>query len=119
MDNIGLDDFYFNHLSIDDSQKVRAAIFMFTDLFGLTRFEKNTIVRFVLTVRKNYRRVPYHNWAHGFAVSNSMYTIIKKTKGTFKQYEVSNIRIQLHVELVHSKRSNSAYSTIFVDRSCC
>ena len=67
---------------------------MFVDLFGLDRFENETLVsrdmsymvsflllggkkvlyvefnsfsqvRFFITVKKNYRSVAYHNWAHG------------------------------------------------------
>ena len=60
--------------------QVRTAVFMFVDLFGLSRFDQNSLVRFCLTVRKNYRRVPYHNWTHGFAVANSMYAILKRAK---------------------------------------
>lgn len=32
--------------------------------------------RFTLSVRKNYRRVPYHNWTHGFSVAHSLYVFI-------------------------------------------
>lgn len=31
---------------------------MFIDLFGLVRFDMDELYRFVLTVKKNYRRVP-------------------------------------------------------------
>lgn len=68
--------------------KVRHAIYMFVDLFGLTRFEKDCLIRFTLTVKKNYRRVPYHNWTHGFSVANSMYTIIKHAPKRFRPLEV-------------------------------
>ena len=40
---------------------------------------------------KNYRRVPYHNWTHGFAVANMMYCIIKHNPSVFKTIEVSNV----------------------------
>ena len=56
----GLDQFWFDQYSIDDMHKVRSSIFMFVDLFGLARFEMKSLARFCLTVRKNYRRVPYH-----------------------------------------------------------
>lgn len=61
---------------------------MFIDLFGLTRFDKDSLIKFTLTVRKNYRRVPYHNWTHGFSVANSMYAIVKHSPGTFDFIEV-------------------------------
>lgn len=88
-DSVGLDDYYFNHFKVGDYEKCRNVIAMFTDLFGLTKFDKNCLLRFTLTVRKNYRRVPYHNWSHGFSVANSMYTILKNSKGIFNPNEVN------------------------------
>lgn len=71
--------FTFSPFIIDDYQKVIHSIYMFIDLFHLKQFDKLSLVKFVLTVRKNYRRVPYHNWTHGFSVANSMYNILKRT----------------------------------------
>lgn len=85
-----IDNYHFNPFAFDDYQKARCTIYMFIDLFGLQRFEKEELVRFVLTIRKNYRRVPYHNWTHGFSVANTMYTVIKKSTDTFRPVEVSN-----------------------------
>ncbi|KAJ8950657.1 hypothetical protein NQ318_010858, partial [Aromia moschata] len=83
----GIDDYYFNPFGLDDYEKVRHAIYMFSDLFGLNGFDQATLLKFTLTVKKNYRRVPYHNWTHGFSVANSMYCIIKHSKGIFRQAE--------------------------------
>uniref|UniRef100_A0A0A9XJX4 Phosphodiesterase n=1 Tax=Lygus hesperus TaxID=30085 RepID=A0A0A9XJX4_LYGHE len=82
-----LDDFHFNVFQLDDDSKVRQAVLMFRDLFGLARFDRDSLIRFILTVKKNYRRVPYHNWSHGFSVANSMYAIIKHSNGTFSSNE--------------------------------
>ena len=38
-------------------EKVKKALFMFVDLFGLDRFDYETLVRFTITVKKNYRQV--------------------------------------------------------------
>ena len=40
---------------MDDREKIRKALFMFVDLFGLDRFDYETVVRFLITVKKNYR----------------------------------------------------------------
>lgn len=82
-----VDEFHFNVFDIDDFEKARHAIFMFKDLFGLNRFDEDSLIRFTLTVRKNYRRVPYHNWTHGFSVANTMYAIIKHSGGVFSEGE--------------------------------
>lgn len=81
--------YYFSVFKLDDFKKAQHAIYMFKDLFGLSKFDTDSLIRFTLTVRKNYRRVPYHNWAHGFSVANSMYTVIKRSQDTFQANEVS------------------------------
>lgn len=85
----GIDSYDFSPFEIDDHQKALYSVFMFKDLFGLGRFDQNSIVRFTLTVKKNYRRVPYHNWTHGFSVANTMYSIIKNCGAVFRPNEVS------------------------------
>lgn len=42
-----------------------------------------------MSVRKNYRRVPYHNWKHAVTVAHCMYVILQKTSGIFTELEVS------------------------------
>ena len=49
--------FTFYALNLDDMEKVKKALFMFVDLFGLDRFDYETLVRFTITVKKNYRQV--------------------------------------------------------------
>lgn len=57
-----IDNFFFCPYVLSDFEKAAHTVYMFIDLFGLERFDKTTIIRFTLTVKKNYRRVPYHNW---------------------------------------------------------
>lgn len=83
-----IDDYYFNSFAYCDDEKVCFAVHMFEDLFGLRRFDRECLTRFTLTIRKNYRNVPYHNWSHGFSVANTMYTLIKKTSDVFRPIEV-------------------------------
>lgn len=97
-DVIGIDNYYFNPFELKDHEKAKEAIYMFANLFGLNKFDQSSLVRFTLTVRKNYRRVPYHNWTHGFSVANSMYCILKHSKGVFNNNEV---RIELLSENIN------------------
>lgn len=82
-----MDNFAFSPFILDDYKKATHSIHMFIDLFGITRFDRVELVKFVLTVRKNYRRVPYHNWTHGFSVANTMYNILKRAV-VFNVHEV-------------------------------
>ncbi|UYV79496.1 hypothetical protein LAZ67_17002900, partial [Cordylochernes scorpioides] len=51
------------------------------------RLDPDCVARFTLTVRKNYRRVPYHNWGHGFAVANAGYAFINACPQIFNELE--------------------------------
>ncbi|CAG9856919.1 unnamed protein product [Phyllotreta striolata] len=104
---VGLDNYYFNPFELDDVEKVKHAMFMFNDLFGTNGFDQACLLRFILTVKKNYRRVPYHNWTHGFSVANSIYCIIKNSGEAFNKNE----RLALYVgalchDLDHRGKNN-------------
>lgn len=71
------------------SRKVRATNRTIAVQFAVVfRFEYDDLVRFSLTVRKNYRRVAYHNWTHGWSVAHAMYVILRMTH-IFTEQEVS------------------------------
>ena len=77
-------------------EKVRKALFMFTDLFGVERYNYSRLVTFLLTVRTNYRSVVYHNWSHGFHVANSIYSILKVSQDVLDLWNlVGDVRIPL------------------------
>ncbi|KAL7630071.1 UNVERIFIED_CONTAM: hypothetical protein RMT77_019799 [Armadillidium vulgare] len=86
-DNLpGVHEFSFNSLELK-GKMVPHMLYMFKDLFGVRNFDKDSLIRFFFTVRKNYRGVPYHNWKHGFCVANSMYVIIKGSPCVFYNLE--------------------------------
>ncbi|XP_050513752.1 probable 3',5'-cyclic phosphodiesterase pde-5 isoform X1 [Diabrotica virgifera virgifera] len=84
---VGIDNYYFNSFDIQDLEKTNQAIHMFNDLFDASLFDQTCLLRFALTVKKNYRRVPYHNWTHGFSVANTIYCILKHSKKIFTRNE--------------------------------
>lgn len=105
--SVNVDDYYFNPFDLKDYDKARHAIYMFTDLFGLNMFDQHSLLKFTLTVKKNYRRVPYHNWTHGFSVANSMYCILKRAQDIFSLNE----RLALYIgalchDLDHRGKNN-------------
>ncbi|XP_055635980.1 probable 3',5'-cyclic phosphodiesterase pde-5 isoform X2 [Toxorhynchites rutilus septentrionalis] len=102
-----IENYYFSPFQIDDYQKVIYTVYMFKDLFGLAKFDQNCLIRFSLTVKKNYRRVPYHNWTHGFSVANTMYSIIKHSSSTFRPNECLALFIgSLCHDLDHRGKNN-------------
>jgi len=40
-------------------------------------FSLQTLCRFLLTVKKNYRNVAYHNWRHAFNVCQLMFATLQ------------------------------------------
>lgn len=74
---VDLIDYYLDPYKIDEFRKCKYVITMFRSLFTLDNFEVSTLTRFVLTVKKNYRNVPYHNFDHGWTVAHSMFVMLK------------------------------------------
>ncbi|GAB1598501.1 hypothetical protein Ahia01_000127200 [Argonauta hians] len=73
---------YHNQCTDDEFQKVKSMEGS-QSLLELSELNMDNFTRFVLTVRRNYRNVPYHNWTHAFSVTQTMFTILKKSKHKF------------------------------------
>ncbi|XP_041363475.1 dual 3',5'-cyclic-AMP and -GMP phosphodiesterase 11-like [Gigantopelta aegis] len=72
-------DYNFSDFCLDDDGTLRATIRMFIDLDLIENFRINyeTLCRWLLSVKKNYRNVTYHNWRHAFNVAQTMFCMIK------------------------------------------
>ncbi|CAF1370322.1 unnamed protein product, partial [Didymodactylos carnosus] len=80
--------FDFSPWDVTNDQKPIYVVYMFLDLANAdvshaNRYDFECLMRFILTVRKNYRNVPYHNWSHAFSVAHAIYTVIKQTDHHF------------------------------------
>ncbi|KAL5107671.1 putative 3'5'-cyclic phosphodiesterase pde-5 [Taenia crassiceps] len=85
-----------------------AFIYMVHDVIGKSVIDLQTLIRFTLTVRKNYRDVIYHNWYHGFSVAHGAYVEIKREDCSFTQVEKLCILIAaLCHDLDHRGTDNS------------
>ncbi|GCB77635.1 hypothetical protein scyTo_0016721, partial [Scyliorhinus torazame] len=75
---LSIDEFHFNDFSLDKDAMITAALRMFMELGMVQKFkiDYETLCRWLLTVRKNYRMVLYHNWRHAFNVSQCMFAIL-------------------------------------------
>ncbi|KXJ16407.1 putative 3',5'-cyclic phosphodiesterase pde-5 [Exaiptasia diaphana] len=64
----------------DDDTLTHYFVNMTREVFEIcqVRVDFDTIVRFTIMVRKSYRNIPYHNWAHAFSVSHSIYVMLRK-----------------------------------------
>ncbi|XP_047126278.1 cGMP-dependent 3',5'-cyclic phosphodiesterase isoform X2 [Hydra vulgaris] len=78
-----MDEFTFMpriELSQHDSIQVVLAMFVDLDLIRKLKIRDSTLVRFILTVRRAYRDVAYHNWTHSWTVAHFSYLLLKSTK---------------------------------------
>lgn len=56
-------------------------MFLDLDLIGRFHIEYEVLCRWLLSVKKNYRNVTYHNWRHAFNVAQMMFAIITVSSG--------------------------------------
>ncbi|XP_033984778.1 dual 3',5'-cyclic-AMP and -GMP phosphodiesterase 11A [Trematomus bernacchii] len=75
---LGIDKLYFDDFSLDMDAMITAALRMFMELGMVQKFkiDYETLCRWLLTVRKNYRMVLYHNWRHAFNVCQCMFAML-------------------------------------------
>ncbi|KAM7407410.1 hypothetical protein PAMA_003233 [Pampus argenteus] len=75
---LGIDKLSFDDFSLDVDAMITAALRMFMELGMVSKFkiDYETLCRWLLTVRKNYRMVLYHNWRHAFNVCQCMFAML-------------------------------------------
>ncbi|XP_057659841.1 dual 3',5'-cyclic-AMP and -GMP phosphodiesterase 11 isoform X4 [Diorhabda carinulata] len=78
----GLLDFAFDDIRLSDDDTLTACLRMFLDLSLVETFhiDFDVLCRWLLSVKKNYRDVTYHNWRHAFNVGQMMYSILHATR---------------------------------------
>ncbi|XP_064603088.1 cGMP-specific 3',5'-cyclic phosphodiesterase-like isoform X2 [Liolophura sinensis] len=63
-------------LSDDDTIKATMRMFMDSGVISEFRVPTNVLVRWICSVKKNYRPVTYHNWRHAFNVTQTMFCML-------------------------------------------
>ncbi|XP_036173496.1 cAMP and cAMP-inhibited cGMP 3',5'-cyclic phosphodiesterase 10A isoform X2 [Myotis myotis] len=83
-------------------------VYMIHRSCGTSCFDLEKLCRFIMSVKKNYRRVPYHNWKHAVTVAHCMYAILQNNLGLFSDLERKGLLIAcLCHDLDHRGFSNS------------
>uniref|UniRef100_A0A183BM06 Phosphodiesterase n=1 Tax=Globodera pallida TaxID=36090 RepID=A0A183BM06_GLOPA len=108
-----LDLFEFNGNRLSELEKPLYAVYMFKTLFdGVISYDSDDLIRFVLTVRKNYRKVPYHNWTHGWTVAHAMFVFLRATN-IFQPLEaVALYMASISHDLDHRGKNNAYMKTM-------
>ncbi|XP_008483571.1 dual 3',5'-cyclic-AMP and -GMP phosphodiesterase 11A [Diaphorina citri] len=82
----------FNDFSLQPDETILAAVRMFEELQLTSEFNIRRLVlyKFLVTIKRNYRQVPYHNWWHAFNVTQMMFSILINCEmtNTFSDLEV-------------------------------
>ncbi|KAM6972602.1 cGMP-specific 3',5'-cyclic phosphodiesterase-like [Aplochiton taeniatus] len=111
-------DFKFNDFGLSEEATTQAAVRMFLDLNLVQEFniDYNSLCQWVLSVRRGYRNVPYHNWSHGLSTAQCMFAMLMTTgelQEKFSRLEVLALMIAtLNHDLDHRGVSNS-----YIERS--
>nr|CAH8869984.1 unnamed protein product [Trichobilharzia regenti] len=73
-----LDKFSFTDVRLSDEDTLKACIRMFHEMNFIKsiHFDLLSFARWLLSVRKNYREVTYHNWRHAFNVTQTMFCML-------------------------------------------
>lgn len=76
--HFNLHELAFDDIDLTDDDTLRACLRMFLDLDFVERFhiDYSVLCRWLLSVKKNYRNVTYHNWRHAFNVAQMMFAIL-------------------------------------------
>lgn len=79
-------EFHFCDFEFTELDLVKCGIKMYYELGVVDKFHipRETLVRFVYSVSKGYRKITYHNWRHGFNVGQTMFTLLMT--GDLKRY---------------------------------
>ncbi|CAD5205461.1 unnamed protein product [Bursaphelenchus okinawaensis] len=108
-----LDSFAFNGYQLKDIEKPLYAVYMFKTLFSdIIQIDTDDLIRFFLTVRKNYRPVPYHNWTHGWTVAHAMFVFLRKTKIFTPHEKLSLFVAAICHDLDHRGKNNEYMKTM-------
>ena len=69
---------------------LQAALRMFIDMDFPGRFhiDYTVLCRWLSSVKRNYRALPYHNWRHAFNVTQMMFAVLTQTQWWKKLGEV-------------------------------
>ncbi|CAH0554948.1 unnamed protein product [Brassicogethes aeneus] len=80
--NFNLYSFTFIDFELNDVETCKATIRMFLECNLVQQFHipYDVLCRWVLSVKKNYRPVKYHNWRHALNVTQTMFAMFKTGK---------------------------------------
>ncbi|XP_014774802.2 cGMP-specific 3',5'-cyclic phosphodiesterase-like [Octopus bimaculoides] len=97
--------------SEDDTVLVAVSIFLEAKTLSVLNISKELLYKWILTVKKNYRPVIYHNWRHAINVTQMMFCML--TTGKLQIYFTEFDRICLLVASLCHDLDHRGYNNSF------
>ncbi|EEB10808.1 cAMP/cGMP cyclic nucleotide phosphodiesterase, putative [Pediculus humanus corporis] len=107
--------FKFIDFKLPDEDTCRATIRMFMECNLIKHFQipYNVLCRWVLSVKKNYRPVKYHNWRHALNVAQTMFAMLKtgKMERFMTDLEILGLLVACLCHDLDHRGTNNAFQT--------
>ncbi|XP_068745612.1 cGMP-specific 3',5'-cyclic phosphodiesterase-like [Montipora capricornis] len=107
--------FEFNDFELTDDETILSSIRIMLELgfMNAVHTKEETVCRWLLSVRKNYRPVIYHNWRHAYNVAQSMFTML--TTGNMRRFfcdlEIFALIVACYCHDLDHRGTNNAFQT--------
>ncbi|KAG7200832.1 hypothetical protein KM043_003202 [Ampulex compressa] len=107
--------FTFIDFDLTDEDTCRATIRMFKQCNLIQKFHipYEVLCRWILSVKKNYRPVKYHNWRHALNVAQTMFAILKtgKMEQFMTDLEILGLLVACLCHDLDHRGTNNAFQT--------
>ncbi|XP_036234287.2 cGMP-specific 3',5'-cyclic phosphodiesterase [Bactrocera oleae] len=107
--------FKFIDFNLCDDDTCRAVLCMFVQCNLVSKFQipYEVLCRWVLSVRKNYRPVKYHNWRHALNVAQTMFAMLKtgKMERFMTDLEILGLLVACLCHDLDHRGTNNAFQT--------
>nr|CAD7401493.1 unnamed protein product [Timema cristinae] len=100
-------------LSDDDTCRATVRMFLQCNLVKQFHIPYDVLCRWVLSVKKNYRPVKYHNWRHALNVAQTMFAMLKtgKMERFMTDLEVLGLLVACLCHDLDHRGTNNAFQT--------
>ncbi|XP_059488412.1 cGMP-specific 3',5'-cyclic phosphodiesterase [Neocloeon triangulifer] len=107
--------FTFIDFNLEEHDTCRACMRMFMELNLINRFHipYHVLCRWVLSVKKNYRPVKYHNWRHALNVGQTMFAMLKtgRMEQFMKDLEIFGLLVACLCHDLDHRGTNNSFQT--------
>ncbi|XP_046813368.1 cGMP-specific 3',5'-cyclic phosphodiesterase isoform X2 [Vespa crabro] len=107
--------FTFTDFDLTDDDTCRATIRMFKQCNLIHKFHipYDILCRWILSVKKNYRPVKYHNWRHALNVAQTMFAMLKtgKMEQFMTDLEILGLLVACLCHDLDHRGTNNAFQT--------